>query len=313
MAHLGSQELSRATIAMVLYSTSITIVAFAVMEILTSAWDVSKMGLGVAEIIMSCSNAILYTMKCVAVKPRTLALGCPKYQLKASLNIFRFGFRVYHTNRSNADTPGWATLIYEGRSHIYPTGIPQLQAYFRTILFDQDYVTHGRLSSSEDRFFEFAKVFACAVFNPWYPPCSEMAKWKKYTTLHSEAPLQFDIFLGDPGSEGALTWPSNAGVTTIAEACSDLNIRPFVSTLLHKTKNRKFFVTSRGYMGLGSPRVEVGDVICVFPGHNVPVTVRKINDHYTYQGECFVLGIMDGEVMENLDKGTVYLKELVIH
>lgn len=66
-------------------------------------------------------------------------------------------------------------------------------------------------------------------------------------------------------------------------------------------------------MGLGPPRVKVGDLVCVFPDDSVPVIMRKTNGHYTHQGECFVLGIMDGEVMENLEKGTVSLQELGIH
>lgn len=131
---------------------------------------------------------------------------------------------------------------------------------------------------------------------------------------HTAEPLQFDIFLGDPGSEGALTLPSNAAfTTTIAESCGNVNLRQFVAALQHKTRNRQFFVTSRGYMGLGPPRVEVGDVVCVFPGLSVPVIMRKMDGHYKHQGQCYVHGIMDGEVMESLDKGIVSLEEIEIH
>jgi hypothetical protein len=66
-------------------------------------------------------------------------------------------------------------------------------------------------------------------------------------------------------------------------------------------------------MGLGSPRVEVGDVVCVFPGLSVPVILRKTDGNYTHQGECFVLGVMDGEVIDNLEKGLVSLEEIEIH
>ena len=175
-------------------------------------------------------------------------------------------------------------------------------------------MTHARLSSLEDRFFEFAKIFAVAVvFTPWYPPCSEIGRWKRHTLLHSEAPLKFDIFLGDPGSEDALSWPPNASVSSLVETCSDINMRSFAAVLEHKTKGRTFFVTSRGYMGLGPPHLEVGDAICVFPGHSVPVIMHKADSYYKHRGECFVLGVMDGEVMEHLEKGTVSLEEFEIH
>ena len=131
---------------------------------------------------------------------------------------------------------------------------------------------------------------------------------------HTAESLQFDIFLGEPGSEGVLTLPSNAAVTTtIAESCGDVNLRQFIATVQYKTKGCQFFVSSRGYMGLGPPRVEVGDVVCVVPGLSVPVIMRKIDGYYKHQGECYVHGIMDGEVMESLDKGTVSLEEIKIN
>jgi hypothetical protein len=126
-------------------------------------------------------------------------------------------------------------------------------------------------------------------------------------------PLKFDIFLGEPGSEGALTLPSNDSVTTVvAESCGMVDLRQFIATVAHKTMERQFFVTKRGYMGLGPPRVEVGDVICVCPGLRVPMILRKTDDYFELQAECYVHGIMDGEVMESLDKGKVSLEEIKI-
>lgn len=208
----------------------------------------------------------------------------------------------------------WAKLIYEGRSKNYPTGIPQLQAYFRTILFDTDYIGHTRLLSSEDRFYDFAKVFGLAfLFQAWYPPCSELGRWKRNTFFFLAEPVKFEIFLGEPGFEGTLTLPSNVSAATIiAESCGIVNLRQFVLSVEHKTKARQFFVTERGYMGLGPPHVEVGDAVCVFPGLQVPMMLRKKDDYFQLQAECYVHGIMDGEVIKGLDKGEVSLEEIKI-
>jgi hypothetical protein len=49
---------------------------------------------------------------------------------------------------------------------------------------------------------------------------------------HTAESLQFDVFLGEPGSEGILTLPSNTAVTTtIAESCGDVNLRQFIATV----------------------------------------------------------------------------------
>jgi hypothetical protein len=136
---------------------------------------------------------------------------------------------------------------------------------------------------------------------------------KRYLVTHPQDALQFELFLGDPAHESSLKWPPGTH-GTFPEACKDLKeLRSYLGTIHHKTKKRRFFVTSRGYMGLGSDRVEIGDTICVFPGCNVPVIMRKNDAHYVHQGECFVLGIMDGEVMDALDKGMVSLEEIEIH
>lgn len=205
-------------------------------------------------------------------------------------------------------------MIYSDRSKTYPTGIPQLQAYFRTILFDIDYIANSRLSSSNERFFQFAKLFAGNILGRYHPPSSELGKWKRYLVMYPQDPLQFELFFGDPAHESSLKWPPSATSGTIPQACEDrTQFQSFIGTVQYKTRKRRLFVTSRGYMGLGSLRVEIGDTICVLPGCDVPVIMRKNDGHYLHQGECFVLGIMDGEVMDSLDKGTVSLEEIEIH
>jgi hypothetical protein len=68
---------------------------------------------------------------------------------------------------------------------------------------------------------------------------------------------------------------------------------------------RRFFISQTGYMGLGPPALAQGDMICILCGCNVPVLIRKEDDHHLLVGECFVWGLMDGEILNNR-KGVNY-------
>lgn len=83
--------------------------------------------------------------------------------------------------------------------------------------------------------------------------------------------------------------------------------------MIHMANKRIFFVTDSGYMGFGPQGIQRGDTICVFLGCDVPLILRKIHEHYVLRGECFVLGLMDGEAMDALDEGRVSLEEVEIH
>ncbi|KAF2812630.1 HET-domain-containing protein [Mytilinidion resinicola] len=68
-------------------------------------------------------------------------------------------------------------------------------------------------------------------------------------------------------------------------------------------RNRRFAVTSGGYFGLVPRGTMVRDKICVFELGHVPFVVRPVEDREDFQlvGECYVHGIMHGEVMERGD------------
>jgi hypothetical protein len=59
---------------------------------------------------------------------------------------------------------------------------------------------------------------------------------------------------------------------------------------------RRFFITSGGCFGLGPRNAEEGDVVFVLLGCSVPVVLRRNGEDWSFVGEAFVAGIMDGEV-----------------
>ncbi|KAH7129464.1 heterokaryon incompatibility protein-domain-containing protein [Dactylonectria estremocensis] len=79
---------------------------------------------------------------------------------------------------------------------------------------------------------------------------------------------------------------------------------PPPKTVLEKLGERRFFVTKAGYFGLGPAYTQAGDIACVLRGALFPTVVRPTTNHrYTMVGECFVHGIMDGEMIDSVNKG----------
>lgn len=92
-------------------------------------------------------------------------------------------------------------------------------------------------------------------------------------------------------------------------------------------RNQTFFVTQMGYIGLGHRETQIGDEVWIFPGCNVPLTIRsrgeeqqqrdqntpqyggeadKVVVHRDFVGPCYVQGIMQGEAIRD-DDGIIKL------
>ena len=72
------------------------------------------------------------------------------------------------------------------------------------------------------------------------------------------------------------------------------------------------FHTGKGYIGLGPLTTVVGDLVCVLEGHKAPVVLRRRNSHYILVGDCDVVGIMNGEVLEAVKRGEAEVAEIEI-
>ncbi|KAN0092380.1 HET domain containing protein [Hyaloscypha variabilis] len=76
-------------------------------------------------------------------------------------------------------------------------------------------------------------------------------------------------------------------------------------------KNRKLGITEKGYLGLFPRHTEVGDGLYVLSGCHVPFLLREVDGlgRFRLVGECYVHGIMDGEVVggEDVSMGKIIL------
>ena len=100
-----------------------------------------------------------------------------------------------------------------------------------------------------------------------------------------------------PYLEG-LIQPDENGHVNWVEARKHPYAQYILSTVV-ATRARSFFVSDSGYMGLGPLALEKGDLICIFPGCNLPLMIREHDDHHVLIGDCFVWGLMDGEAMKD--------------
>jgi hypothetical protein len=85
--------------------------------------------------------------------------------------------------------------------------------------------------------------------------------------------------------KGTLTWSTTA--------------QRFDYTLNRTSRTRRVFISRGGYIGLGPPATEAGDLICTLYGRPTPFILRLNADRSTYRllGEAYVNGIMDGELL----------------
>ncbi|KAK0721971.1 heterokaryon incompatibility protein-domain-containing protein [Lasiosphaeria miniovina] len=75
---------------------------------------------------------------------------------------------------------------------------------------------------------------------------------------------------------------------------------------------RRFFTTRRGFMGIGPPEAQAGDVVCVFLGGETPFVLRPGNGgRYKLLRQCYLHGFMMGEAIAHAcHTGILRLEEI---
>jgi hypothetical protein len=69
-------------------------------------------------------------------------------------------------------------------------------------------------------------------------------------------------------------------------------------------KGRRAFLSNSGLCGLVPENADDGDCLCILFGCDIPVVLRKTGDSYTFIGECYIYGLMDGEAIKELEAST---------
>ncbi|KAL8965860.1 MAG: hypothetical protein Q9183_003653 [Haloplaca sp. 2 TL-2023] len=82
-------------------------------------------------------------------------------------------------------------------------------------------------------------------------------------------------------------------------------------TLQRSLRNRTFFITEKGHVGLAPAMVRKRDVVVLIAGLEAPLILRPIPDTppglvpYYLLGDCYVDGIMHGKFFQNIDPDEV--------
>ncbi|KAH8592869.1 hypothetical protein B0O99DRAFT_629186 [Bisporella sp. PMI_857] len=103
-----------------------------------------------------------------------------------------------------------------------------------------------------------------------------------------------------------------AGEKSLSSLEEQLNSRIDLleASMKRATIKRAFFVTEKGYMGLGPSSMEEGDLVYVLSGGQVPFILRptRLAEGFSLVGESYVHGIMDGEAtVLGIEVETMYL------
>ncbi|KAJ4362875.1 hypothetical protein N0V83_009992 [Neocucurbitaria cava] len=72
----------------------------------------------------------------------------------------------------------------------------------------------------------------------------------------------------------------------------------FHATFVKTCIDRKFFISSKGFMGIGPNAMKKDDVILILFGGKVPYVLRPSEAGYRFIGECYILGLMNGEAVD---------------
>jgi len=147
-----------------------------------------------------------------------------------------------------------------------PTGQPMAEAFWRTLLSDQNpYITNA-----SDKRIPF-NVRTTPIFHRW---------------AHRRA-------LSRGFLRKTMRTRKDVNVTT----------QRWLEALHLSVLYKRFFITETGLIGLAPNNIQAGDHVCVFFGGRVPFSLRDHGDYFTLVEETYLHGFMDGEAIELMERG----------
>jgi hypothetical protein len=76
---------------------------------------------------------------------------------------------------------------------------------------------------------------------------------------------------------------------------------------------RRLVGTENGRVGLAAAAAQKGDKIAVLMGCGMPILLRRERDGWTVVGECYLYGIMEGEVANAIDERRVEIVDIKVY
>ena len=170
---------------------------------------------------------------------------------------------------------------------VYPSGTPRFKAMVILWLggYDGSKTSMCDLQIDSELFRSYETIFYAMIAKPW-------------ANKHGrhEVPKLRDFVFGRNG----------------LKAVPNGHRESYIARSRQLRYDMRCFHTERKYIGLGPLATEAGDIVCVLEGHKAPVLLRRRGSHYTFVGDCDVVGIMNGEVLEAVKRGEAEITEIEI-
>ena len=203
------------------------------------------------------------------------------------------------------------------RYKMYPTGVSFFQAVARTLIFDQ--CSDSGSSWTREDFTRYVTTLVVYCFTHLAGGLEGLNEARA-----EEAVRRFisaiDLRDGANSDEVSGTCFGTTGDWHLQEWWPEINqevLEQYDDTLglehLFNATGSRMFCTKSRYLGLCFGSLEIGDHICVLHGCPFPVILRRVNSHYVLVGHCFVLGLMQGQAIDALNRGDLHVQELEIH
>jgi hypothetical protein len=229
----------------------------------------------------------------------------------------------YYDEDSNVVMTSWLKLALS-QADYHPTGIPQLQAYFRTVIADGSGYGYGlpqfKDNASKKRFFDAMagmmwRLGRWVIDNDQIPPGfynrikpEELARvlrmddyirlfqlWSGYIPENINRQDLLAPFLEGRERKNRILLDEEENIEKGLK-CLAMYLRRIESACI----NRTFFISKKGYMGLAPKASKAGDLICVLLGCDKPLIIRMVDDYYVLVGDSYIYGIMEGEALEDV-------------
>ncbi|KAF2736483.1 HET-domain-containing protein [Polyplosphaeria fusca] len=131
-------------------------------------------------------------------------------------------------------------------------------------------------------------------------------RWEGFRAANRNFPLG-DLVLGDFFDND------------IPPGASEFDYTEVYSCFDRTAKKRRLMTTERGYIGWApdnmygeaDEQVMPGDLIAIIFGCSTPLAIRPRGSYFQVLGEAYVQGLMDGEAIEDLRKGTFHTQRFI--
>lgn len=267
--------------------------------------------------------------------------GLPSWVPDWTSEVVGWEYHKHELELYNTTSDAAAAIAMDMNTHVLKVKGARISKIFSLATVDDIWAAHnlwddsdiqGKLLSRERPFIHSccrSEAFTRSIFSDLDPISDESKRLTDVVLLrHLESFLRifFPCVLSSNQSDSWQTQSSidckSSGVESLDEPESPTKFYfkslPVVQreNLFHqfvlRTASHSLLLTESGHMGKAPDGVRVGDLICVILGLRVPVVLREVQGGYTFVSTCFLLDMMDGQAIKQVENGDLTLETFAL-